>query len=139
MDDLYRFAEEQGYIVCSFPLPETKSLSLPLTDTCYIGMDSSTHMSAAEECCHLGHELGHCVYSGFYTRFTPFDLKEQHERRADIWFIKRQIPLNLLKYMLHAGMDVEEIADRLTVTEDYVVKAYYYYKESGETFSDYSA
>lgn len=136
MKDLYGFAEEQGFVVCSLPLPETTSLSMPYGDTCYIGIDNSSPMTQAEECCRLGHELGHCSYGGFYTRAAPYDIKERHERRADVWFIKRRIPAELLGYMLRAGLEVAEIAERLTVTEDYVVKAYYYYKESGITFDD---
>lgn len=133
MEDLYALAESQGVTVLQLPLPECKSLSLQQDGACYIGLDSAG-MTAAEEHCCLGHELGHCLHSGFYTRSSPFDLREQHERRADIWFIKRHIPENALAQLLRAGRGICEIADALDVTEDYIIKAYFYYKDAGASF-----
>lgn len=133
MEDLYDLAERHGVAVLSFPLPECKSLSMQQGGACYVGLDNSG-MTAAEERCRLGHELGHCLHSGFYTRKTPFDIREQHERRADVWFIKRYIPFDRLAQLLRAGREVCEIADALDVTEDYIVKAYFYYKDAGASF-----
>lgn len=136
MDELYSFAESHRFKIANYPLPETKSISLPLHDICYVGLDNTVRVSEAVECCRLGHELGHCMYGGFYTRSTPCDVKEQHEYKADVWFIKHRIPASDLARMLREGRDVCEIAEILTVTEDYVMRAYYYYKESGILFED---
>lgn len=84
----------------------------------------------AEEQARLGHELGHCLYGGFYTRATPFDLAERHEARADRWYILRAIPRSRLFELLRQGYDAWEIAEYLNTTEDYVRRAYYFYKEN---------
>ena len=67
VSELYDTAEKSGIEVLSFPLPETGSLSIEQGGRCYIGIDSSRKLTQAEEAARLGHELGHCLYGGFYT------------------------------------------------------------------------
>jgi hypothetical protein len=127
---MYSTAEASGIAVMEFPLPQNRSLSVSMGDRESIGMDSSAPMLLSERHARLGHELGHCLYGGFYTRATPFDLVERHERRADKWYILHAIPRETLFAQLRAGYDVWEIADALNTTEDYVRMAYYYYREN---------
>lgn len=129
VNELYSAAEENGVEVLSFPLPETGSISIEQAGRCYIGIDSSRQLSRAEEAARLGHELGHCLYGGFYTRCTPFDLRERHEVRADHWYILHFIPEDKLMLMLQHGFDAWEIAEELDTTEEYVRRAYYFYKD----------
>ena len=74
--------------------------------------------------------MGHCLYGGFYTRTTPYDDVERHEVRADRWYIQRAIPRRTLFRLLGEGYDAWEIAEQLNTTEEYVRRAYYYYKEN---------
>lgn len=55
---------------------------------------------------------------------------ERHEVRADRWYIKRAIPRRTLFRLLGEGYDAWEIAEQLNTTEEYVRRAYYYYKEN---------
>ena len=129
-NDFYGIAEAYGVPVISLALPATRSLSLPDGDKGIIGMDNSAWDSYGEEQAHLGHELGHCLYGGFYTRSTPFDIIEQHEWKADKWYILHAIPKESLFEKLRNGYDVWEIAEQLGATEYYVRMAYYYYKDN---------
>lgn len=129
-NDLRAVAESNGVEIVTFRLPEVDSMSTEIDGQCYIGLDSSRPMTHAEEQAHLGHELGHCLYGGFYTRSTPFDIRERHETRADLWYIRRAIPREELFRLLRDGYDAWEIAELLDTTEDYVRRAYYYYKEN---------
>ena len=88
-------------------------------------------MTAAEESACVGHELGHCLYGGFYTRTTPFDTVERHEARADKWYILNAIPCGTLFSLLRRGYDAWEIAEQLGTTEEYVRRAYYIYMDTG--------
>ena len=54
---------------------------------CYIGIDESVMDGDALERVHMGHELRHCVTGSFYNRYTPYDLRQRHENRADKWAI----------------------------------------------------
>lgn len=128
--DFAALAETSGVEVLRFPLPQADSVSCEVDGHCYIGLDSTHPRTEAEEQARIGHELGHCLYGGFYTRATPFDLAERHEVRADRWYILRAIPRRRLFELLRQGCDAWEIAERLNTTEDYIRRAYYYYKEN---------
>ena len=77
--DLLEIAENHNLKIVSFPLPLTQSLSIETNCGCVIGMDNSSPMTSAEENAHLGHEIGHCLYGGFYSKNTSFDIVEIHE------------------------------------------------------------
>lgn len=128
--DFYKLAEDNGVPVVRLPLPEVRSVAMSVGSTGVIGLDDSRYMTAAEEQARLGHELGHCLYGGFYCRSTPFDAAERHEVRADRWYILRAIPRKILFQLLREGREVWEIAELLDTTEEYVWQAYCYYKEN---------
>lgn len=130
--ELYQIAENEGVEVCHFPMPESESMSLPVGEKSVIGMDNSKPRPASVECVHLGHELGHCLYGGFYSRSTPYDVIGRHEYRADAWFIQRFIPAADLQRMIQKGYTVPEMAEALCVTEDYIKKALHYWTECRE-------
>lgn len=128
--DLHAVAEQNGVEIVSFRLPNADSMSTEVNGRCYIGLDSTRQLTRGEENARLGHELGHCLYGGFYTRSAPYDLRERHEVRADRWYIRRAIPRKTLFRLLRDGYDAWEIAEQLDTTEDYVRRAYYYYMEN---------
>lgn len=128
--DLHAVAEQNGVEIVSFRLPNADSMSTEVNGRCYIGLDSTRQLTRGEENARLGHELGHCLYGGFYTRSAPYDLRERHEVRADRWYIRRVIPRKTLFRLLRDGYDAWEIAEQLDTTEDYVRRAYYYYMEN---------
>lgn len=128
--DFYQIAADKGVPVVHTALPEVRSLAMAVGNSGVVGLDNSRAMTLAEEQTRLGHELGHCLYGGFYRRQDPFDLVERHEVRADRWYIKRAIPRRTLFRLLKQGYDAWEIAELLNTTEEYVRRAYYYYKEN---------
>lgn len=129
LDNLYQVAENEGIKVYYFPMPESESMSLPFGSKSVIGLDDSQQRPLCEECVHLGHELGHCVYGGFYSRKTPYDVIGRHEYRADAWFIQRYIKVADLRRLLKKGYAAAEMAEELGVTETYIKKALHYWTE----------
>lgn len=127
LSELYRLAEARGIDVSSFPLPESGSLALELDGRQYIGMDNSRRYPVGEEAAHLGHELGHCLYGGFYSEKTARDTVMRHEVRADKWYIEHAIPRAELERLLAAGYELWEIAEIMGTTEAYIQKACVYY------------
>ena len=123
-------AESNGIEILGFRLPSVNSISTEINGKCYIGLDTSRSMSHAEEQSCIGHELGHCLYGGFYTRSSPYDIVERHEVRADRWYIRHAIPRKTLFRLLREGREVWEIAEILDTTEEYVWQAYCYYKDN---------
>ena len=128
--DLYQVADASGVPIIHMALPELRSVAISIGSSGVIGLDNTRSMSTGEEQARLGHELGHCLYGGFYSRSSPFDVVERHEVRADRWYIKRAIPRNTLFQLLKEGYDAWEIAEQLNTTEEYIRRAYYYYKEN---------
>ena len=90
-------------------------------------MDNSHRYPAGEEAAHLGHELGHCLYGGFYSEKTARDTIMRYEVRADKWYIENAIPRAELQKLLAKGYDAWEIADKMGTTEAYIEKACAYY------------
>lgn len=77
---LYDFADAENVRVVSFPLPECRSVAMPMVSGAVVGIDCSAPMTSAEETVCLAHELGHCATGSFYSRKTPFETRERCER-----------------------------------------------------------
>ena len=86
---LYSIAEEKGYQVYGVPLSELKSFAIE-DGGCYIALSSDLSGQQEKEC--LAYELGHCEYAGFYNRYSPYDIREKAERRADKWAFCKLTP-----------------------------------------------
>lgn len=127
--DLYLRAEQQNTEVLTFALGRTGSMSVLDSGTCFIGMDESVQDGGPEEIVHLAHELGHCITGSFYNRYSPHDLRQKHERKADKWAIREVIPEQELREAVDAGFtEPWDLADLFDVTIPFMMKAMCYYK-----------
>ena len=96
---------------------------------CYIAIDPRKVASAADEKTKLAHEMGHCVTGAFYNVYSPWDIRQRHENRADKWAIKKLIPKDELELAVADGRtDIWELAEFFSVTEDFMRKAISLYK-----------
>ena len=122
---LYAAAKKQNIPILSFPMPENGSMSLRLEDgSCCIGVDGSVLDGGRQERVHIGHELGHCMTGSFYNRYSPYDLRQRHENRADKWAILRLVPEAELDEAIAEGCcELWALADRFGVTEAFMRKA----------------
>ena len=123
--ELYAQAAEEHIAVLRYPMEKCGSMSLMLPDgSCYIGMDDRVTDGGVQERVHLSHELGHCLTGSFYNRYSPADLRQRHENRADKWAIRRLIPVSALDDAIAAGhTDLWDLADYFGVTEAFLKKA----------------
>lgn len=127
--DLYTLAEQQNIEVIETSLPENGSLSL-MDDkgNCYIGIDESVMDGDVLERVHMGHELGHCLTGSFYNRYSPYDLLQRHENRADKWAIVHLVSEDALDEAVAGGCcEIWNLAERFGVTEQFMKKAVCYY------------
>ncbi len=126
--DFFSIAEKQGHEIVYFPLPETRSVSIPKDGAGCIGLDPA--LQGKELQTRLAHELGHCEYGGFYTRLCPLDTVERHEYRANKWAVERAIPFEELQRAVQGGCATAwELSDYFGVTEDMIRFALTYYLE----------
>ncbi|MBO7519796.1 MAG: ImmA/IrrE family metallo-endopeptidase [Clostridia bacterium] len=124
--ELYRIAERDGVTVERFLLEKNKSVSLLLGKRLYVGLDGK--IAGADEKVCLAHELGHCETMSFYNMYSPLDVRGKHERRADIWAIKKLIPRTRYFWALRHGYDnVYLLAEYFGVTPEFALKTAEYY------------
>lgn len=126
--ELYRIAERQGITVERFSLVCNKSVSLCLGSALFVGLDGG--ITGVDEKVCLAHELGHCETMSFYNMYSPCDVRGKHERRANVWAIKRLIPRTRYFWALRHGYDnIYLLADYFGVTPEFARKTAEYYGE----------
>ena len=127
--ELYDIAEQDGIDVYSFQMNECESMSLLQNGDCYIAIDPFKLHSDTDEKEKLAHELGHCETGAFYNEYAKCDIREKHERRANIWAIKKLVPKDKLIKAIQSGFGENrfELAEHFDVTEDTMQFALDYY------------
>jgi Zn-dependent peptidase ImmA (M78 family) len=134
MKALFEIAEESGIQVEYGRLPENRSLSAPIGGKCYIALDRALEERPREERVSLAHELGHCLTGSFYNLYSPLDIREKHEHRADLWAIRQLVPQRELEAAVAEGLtQLWELAERFQVPEPFMRKAVEYYRSLKET------
>lgn len=124
--ELYRIAERDGVTVQRFLLSSNKSVSLLSGKRLFIGLDGK--ISGADEKVCLAHELGHCETMSFYNMYSPCDIRGKHERRANVWAIKKLIPRRKYFWALRYGYDnIYLLAEYFGVTPEFAQKTVDYY------------
>lgn len=92
-------------------------------------MDPFHIETTAQERVHLAHELGHCETGSFYNLYSPLDIREKQEKRADFWAVRRLVPAEEFRFALSRGVvEIWELAEYFDVTEDFIRKAVEIYK-----------
>lgn len=122
-----RNLDKDGILVIDTPLKANKALSLERGKI--IAFDNRYFDSSAELCTALIHEGGHFESGAFYSPYSPYQIKEQAEYRADRSAILRYIPYEEMAALLRADYQLWELAEYFGVTEEYMLKAYLYYKD----------
>ena len=130
--ELYQLAEKEKIPVYYFDLPQTQSLSIKQNNgDCAIAIDPFCLDSTNEEAVHLAHEIGHCITGSFYNRYSEFDIMAKSEHKAEKWAIKKLVPEDELQNAFKQGIvEPWNLAEYFNVTEDFIVKAVNYYKET---------
>ncbi len=125
LSTLYRHAEELNIPVYHLPLPVTGSLStMDGAGRCAIGLDLPHRRSRNEFRVRLAHELGHCATGSFYNRYSPCDLRQLHENRADKYAVRLLISEEALDAAVAQGhTEPWDLADYLGVDEAFLKKA----------------
>ena len=128
--DLYETADKNGITVDAFQMRRNKSLCIEDENGCHIAL--SPDLKGAEETEALAHELGHCMFGGFYNRYSEFDIIERAERRADKWAFLQLLPLSWVREQMHHGLYYYwEFAEESGLSEDFCRRALSYYLQAG--------
>lgn len=129
---LYAYAEERGIDVDWYSMESVESLSIRLSSgKCAVAVDPWKLRTVSDENVKIAHELGHCETGSFYNLYSPFDVQQKHENRADRWAIKKLVPKDELdKAVKQGNTELWELAELFDITEDFMRKAVEYYKST---------
>ncbi len=129
LTELYDISESENVPVYSFQMNECESISVLQDGNCFVAIDPMKLQSETEEKEKLSHELGHCATGAFYNRYAACDIREKHERRANIWSIKKLVPKDELLKALDDCFCANrfELAEHFGVSEDFMQMALDYY------------
>lgn len=73
---------------------------------------------------HLAHEIGHCETLAFYNAYSPLEIREKHEARADRWAVSKLVPVwELTEALKHGISEIWALAEHFGVTEEFMRKA----------------
>lgn len=141
--ELYNWLSQEGVFVFDRQLPfsddATKALTIKLeqTDTWGIFIDTRRMETSAEKTVAAYHEGGHYATGTTHKLYSPQDLIEKHEYKADKWAIKKLVPKDELEAAVNAGhTEIWDLADYFGVTEDFMRKTVCWY-QNGNLDVDY--
>lgn len=124
------YATSQDIDIDWLPLSSLDALSIEHKGEYAIVLDPNKIESSADENTKLAHELGHCLYGGFYSSTTPLYTREKHEYKANVWAVKFLVPWDELHEAIHNGItEPWELAEYFSVTETFINLALEYYLE----------
>ena len=87
-------------------------------------LDTERIQDTADETVLIAHEAGHIMTGSVHGVSSPFDLVAKHEHRAWKWAIKKLVPEDELVAAVEDGCTQPwELAERFSVTEDFMRKA----------------
>ncbi len=73
---------------------------------------------------HLAHEIGHCETLAFYNAYSPLEVREKHEKKADRWAASKLVPVReLTDALMHGVREIWDLAEFFNVTEEFMLKA----------------
>jgi len=129
LNELYEHASRDGVKIYNYPFRTIKAVSIVDDNGGYaVGIDTSQCENESQEAEILAHELGHCETGSFYNPYSPFDLREKHERKADDWAINELVPKEKIETQILRGVtSIFELAEALSVSESFMKKIYRYY------------
>ena len=128
---LYNIAENEGITVDFISLCENPAISLEVGGKGFIAMDKNLVGSQSAERVVLAHELGHLATGAMYSVGSDKSTVIKRERAAQRWAVNALVPYaELLKALAAGEEDLERLAERFSVTEEFMQRAIKYYLET---------
>lgn len=130
LNALYDIAANGGVTVDCFETKNAESFCLLHPGLSLIVINPFLLQSVSDERVKLTHEVGHFQTGAFYNMYSPLDIRERAEHKADTWAIKKLVPKNELIEAYKNGIcDNSELAELFGITEEFLQKVLQYYSE----------
>lgn len=129
LTQLYDYAKHGNIFVYFGNIKFSKAITIKKQDKYNIALDYNTISCEFEEKTVLMHELAHIATGAFYKNNHDIHYKRKMENKADKWLIKLTISKNELEEAIKNGyIEPWELAEIFEVTEEFMRKAMFYYK-----------
>ena len=130
LNSLYDIAANGGVAVDCFETESAESFCLLHPGLSLIVINPFLLQSVSDERVKLAHEVGHFQTGAFYNMYSPLDIRERAEHKADKWAIKKLVPKNELIEAYKNGIcDNSELAELFGITEEFLQKVLQYYSK----------
>lgn len=94
--------------------------------------DTEKFETSDEEFCVMAHEYGHCKSRAIHRLYSPLEMIEQHEYRADRAAVHEFLPFERIDEAFRRGYtELWELAEFLDMPEEFVKKAVEVYRAEG--------
>lgn len=134
LDKLREWLEGEGVLLfdrrLEFSNLETKAATLKLEPGGVVGifLDRSRMLNGAEEKSCLLHEGGHYATGTTHRLYSPYELVERHEYRANKWAVQRALSAEELDEAVAEGhTELWDLAEYFGVTEELMKQAVCWY------------
>lgn len=126
---LYKELNNEGVNFYHWRLGEDQAATVEVDGKYGVFMDFDYIDTEAEELTILAHEGGHIATGATHKVNSPFDVVEQHERKANKWAIEKLVPRAALWQAVSSGIrEPWELADHFGVTEPFMRTAICWYR-----------
>ncbi len=131
---LYDYAERERILIHSARIPFSPAVTIRDRDELegeffYIALDPRQLCGECEEKHAVLHELSHIAVGAFYRNEHDIFYRRKMENKALRWQILHEIPREALEEALADGCTSPwELAERFEVTQDFMEKALFFYR-----------
>lgn len=95
-----------------------------------VAYDEKRLETERNKCTALMHEHGHFLSGAFYYPYSPYQVMEKCEYRANKSAALKYIPVNDLKQKIAEGLSVYELAEYFNVNQEFIWTVYTIYHEN---------
>lgn len=131
LEDVYADLESQDVPIFQHEVGERKAATIEVYNAYAIFIDESQFATTAALKCGLLHEGGHAVTGTTHKLYSPFELIERYEFRANkrAWF-RWMLPEAFEEAFGEGCHTTSELAEWFDMPEWYVVEAWRYYRDN---------
>lgn len=122
--EIYNELSDQGVRLYDYRIEGSLAATIEMGGKYAVFLDASQIESSSEERCVVAHEAGHIMTGSTHSVYSPLQIIQQKENKADRWAIRKLIPPADLQTALNNGItEIWALAEHFDVTEDFMKKA----------------
>ena len=131
LDTLYQDADENNIIIMACPIREESTIINDCGEVAIV-LTTSGSFSRTYLLYLMAHEMAHYHTGTYYRRYSPLQLKERAEYKADTWMVCDLVPIDdLHEAILDGYTEVWELAEYFDVPEKVILRADEIYHAKG--------